>query len=124
MDLKNLVAKGAFVSAKEPFVKREITFEGAEGEVTVDVHVRVASYHTITQSWKAAEVSQDHLAARIATMICDDSGNPVMTAEDVLGTADASRGAICDSLFLALLNVINDVNQAAKTKPRKTSGSK
>ncbi|MGY2429619.1 phage tail assembly chaperone family protein, TAC [Pseudomonas tolaasii] len=123
LNLKDLVAQGAFVSAQAPFVKREISYEGVDGEVKADVHVRIASYHTITESWKAAEASQDHLAARIATMICDELGNPVLSAEDVLGTADPSRGAISDSLFLALLNVINEV-QSEKKNPRKTSGSK
>lgn len=124
LNLKDLVAQGAFVSATEPHVKREIRYHGTDGvEVVCDVWVRRASYHTITNTWKAAEGNQEHLAARIATMICDEDGNPVLSTEDVLGTADPARGPICDTLFLALITAVNEV-QAEKTTPQKTSGSK
>ena len=118
------MAQGAFVSATEPHVKRQITYHGTDGvEVTVDVWVRRASYHTITNTWKAAEGNQEHLAARIAIMICDEDGNPVLSTADVLGTADPARGPICDTLFLALITAVNEV-QAEKKIPQKTSGSK
>lgn len=124
LNLKDLVAQGAFVSASEPHVKREIKYHGTDGEeVTVDVWVRRASYHTITNTWKAAEGNQEHLAARIATMICDEEGNPVLSTGDVLGTADPARGPICATLFLALITAVNEV-QAEKKTPQKTSGSK
>ena len=124
LNLKDLVAQGAFVSTSEPHVKREIKYHGTDGEeVTVDVWVRRASYHTITNTWKAAEGNQEHLAARIATMICDEEGNPVLSTGDVLGTADPARGPICDTLFLALITAVNEV-QAEKKTPQKTSGSK
>ena len=124
LNLKDLVAQGAFVSASEPHVKREIKYHGTDGEeATVDVWVRRASYHTITNTWKAAEGNQEHLAARIATMICDEEGNPVLSTGDVLGTADPARGPICDTLFLALITAVNEV-QAEKKTPQKTSGSK
>ena len=80
------------------------------------------SYHTITSTWKAAEGNQEHLAARIATMVCDEDGAPIFTTGDVLGTADPSRGPICDTLFLALITAVNEVN-SGKPKPPTTSGS-
>jgi hypothetical protein len=123
LNLKDLVAQGAFVSASEPHVKREIKWTNTEGEeLTADVWIRRASYHTITNTWKAAEGNQEHLAARIATMVCDEEGGPIFTTGDVLGTADPSRGPICDTLFLALITAVNEV-QTAKTNPPKTSGS-
>ena len=123
LNLKDLVAQGAFVSATEPHVKREIRYHGTDGaEVVCDVWVRRASYHTITNTWKAAEGNQEHLAARIATMICDEDGNPVLSTADVLGTADPARGPICDTLFLALITAVNEV-QSEKKSPQKTSGS-
>lgn len=123
LNLKDLVAQGAFVSATEPHVKREISWHNTDGEEQkADVWVRRASYHTITKTWKAAEGNQEHLAARIATMVCDEAGAPIFRTEDVLGTADPSRGPICDTLFLALITAVNEVN-LAKTSPRKTSGS-
>ena len=121
LNLKDLVAQGAFV--KEPFVKRRITWHNTEGEeLTADICVRLASYHTITNTWKAAEGNQEHLAARIATMVCDEEGGPILSTADVLGTADPARGPICDTLFLALITAVNEVN-SAKTIPQKTSGS-
>lgn len=123
LNLKDLVAQGAFVSASEPTVKREIVWHNTEGEEQkADIWVRLASYHTITNTWKAAEGNQEHLAARIATMVCDEDGAPIFTTGDVLGTADPSRGPICDTLFLALITAVNEA-QSAKTKPLKTSGS-
>lgn len=123
MNLQDLVAKGAFVSASEPTVKREIAWVNTEGEEQkADIWVRKASYHTITHAWKQAEGNQEHLAARIATMVCDESGGPIFTTGDVLGTADPSRGPICDTLFLALITAVNEVNSGKKS-PQKTSGS-
>lgn len=124
LNLKDLVAQGAFVSAKEPTVKREISWHNTEGvEQKADVWVRLASYHTVTNTWKAAEGNQEHLAARIATMVCDEDGAPIFSTGDILGTADPSRGPICDTLFLALITAVNEAN-TAKTSPPKTSGSK
>lgn len=123
LNLKDLVAAGAFVSAAEPFVKRDIEWHNTEGELQkAEIHVRLASYHTITNTWKAAEGNQEHLAARIATMVCDENGAPVFTTADVLGTADPSRGPICDTLFIALISAVNEA-QSVKKIPQKTSGS-
>ena len=123
LNLKDLVEKGAFVSASEPTVKREITWHNTEGEEQkAEIYVRRASYHTITNTWKAAEGNQEHLAARIATMVCDENGGPIFTTADILGTASPDRGPICDTLFLALITAVNEV-QTAKTIPQKTSGS-
>jgi hypothetical protein len=123
LNLKDLVAQGAFVSASEPTVKREIVWHNVNGEEQkADIWVRLASYHTITNTWKAAEGNQEHLAARIATMVCDEDGAPIFTTADVLGTADKSRGAICDTLFLALITAVNEAN-SGKPKPLTTSGS-
>ena len=123
LNLKDLVEKGAFVSASEPTVKREISWHNTEGEEQkAEIYVRRASYHTITNTWKAAEGNQEHLAARIATMVCDENGGPIFTTADILGTASPDRGPICDTLFLALITAVNEV-QTAKTIPQKTSGS-
>lgn len=123
LNLKDLVSQGAFV--KEAFVKRQITWHNTEGEeLTADICVRLASYHTITNTWKAAEGNQEHLAARIATMVCDEDGGPIFSTADILGTTGIEgRGAMCDTLFLALITAVNEA-QSAKTNPQKTSGSK
>lgn len=121
LSLKDLVDQGAFVS--EPLVKREISWHNTEGvEQKADIWVRRASYHTITNTWKAAEGHQEHLAARIATMVCDEKGTPIFNAGDVLGTSTPGRGPMCDTLFLALITAVNEVN-SGKPKPPTTSGS-
>lgn len=123
LNLKDLVAQGAFVSASEPHVKREIRYHGLDGEeVVADIWVRRASYYTITNRWKAAEGTQEHLASQISTMVCDEEGGPILSVGDILGTADPARGPICETLFLALISAVNEVN-SAKTKPPTTSGS-
>jgi Phage tail assembly chaperone, TAC len=124
LNLKDLVASGAFISAAEPFVKREIEWLNTEGVAQkADVFVRLASYHTVTNTWKAAEGNQEHLAARVATMVCDAEGAPIFSTADLLGTADPARGPICDTLFLALISAVNEANSGKKS-PQKTSGSK
>lgn len=125
LSIKDLVDTGAFAGTPE---RREIKWANINGDdQEAVVWVRKASYHTITQTWKAAADNQEHLAARIATMICDEEGGPIFTTGDVLGTADPVRGPICDTLFLALVTAVNEVNGlgpgAAKTSPQKTSGS-
>lgn len=122
LNLKDLIEQGAFV--KQPFVKRQITWHNTEGEeLTAEICVRLASYHTITNTWKAAEGNQEHLAARIATMVCDEDGGPIFTTADILGTTGIEgRGAMCDTLFLALITAVNEA-QTVKKSPQKISGS-
>ena len=121
LTLQSLKDAGAFAGAP---VKREIRYHGLDGEeVVADIWVRRASYHTITNTWKAAEGTQEHLAARIATMVCDEEGGPIFSMDDILGTTGIEgRGDMCDTLFLALITAVNEVN-SAKTIPQKTSGS-
>jgi hypothetical protein len=121
LNLKEMAAKGAFVN--EPLVKREISWHNIEGEeLHAYVYVKRASYHTITNTWRAAEGHQEHLAARIATMVCNEQGVPLFNAGDVLGTSTKGQGAMCDTLFLALITAVNEVN-SGKPKPPTTSGS-
>lgn len=118
LTVQSLTESGSFAG---PPVKREIEWHNSDGEkFQADIWVRMASYHTITYSWKQAEASQEHLAARIVAMVCDETGAPVFTMSDILGTE--LRGPICDTLFLALITAVNDVN-SGKPKPPTTSGS-
>lgn len=120
LTLQSLQASNSFAGAP---VHQEIEWENTEGELQkADVWVRRGSYATMTQTWALAAENKDHLASQIATLICDQDGGPVFTAADVLGTADPSRGPICDRLFMALLDAMNKVN-AGKKSPQRTSGS-
>lgn len=118
LTIQTLTESGSFAG---PPVKREIKWHNTEGELlTAETWIRMASYHTITYTWKQAEASQEHLAARIVAMVCDAEGAPVFTMEDVLG--NDMHGPICDTLFLALITAVNEVN-SGKQKPPTTSGS-
>lgn len=121
LSLKDLKDQGAFVS--DPLTKREITWHNTEGvEQKAEVWVKRESYHTVTNTWRAAEGHQEHLAARIATMVCDEKGVPIFNAGDVLGTSTPGQGPMCAALFLALITAVNEVN-SGKPKPPTTSGS-
>jgi hypothetical protein len=117
LTLQSLQESGSFAG---PPVKREIEWVNPEGEsFKADVWVRRASYHTITDTWKQAAENQEHLAARIAAMTCKEDGSAIFRIEDILGSA--THGPICDTLFFALITVVNDVNSGKKS-PQKTSG--
>lgn len=119
LNLKDLMEKGGFVS--EPRVERDITWTNDHGEeLSAKAWIRRESYHTLTTTWKQQESQKDYLAVRVATMVCDAEGAPIMRPEDVTGTE--SRGPMCANLFLALLTAVNEVN-SGKPKPPTTSGS-
>lgn len=118
LTLQSLQDSASFAGAP---VKREIEWHNLDGELLkAHIFVRQGSYHTITHTWKAAEGNQEHLAARIATMVCGEDGGPLFSIQDILGSE--SRGPICDTLFLALITAVNEVNMGKKS-PQKTSGS-
>lgn len=118
LTLQSLQESGSFAG---PPVKREIEWTNPDGEsFKADVWVRRASYQTVTDTWKQAADNQEHLAARIAAMTCKEDGSAILQIENILG--NAVNGPICDSLFLALITAVNDVNSGKKT-PQKTSGS-
>lgn len=121
LNLKDLKSGGAFVSTADPFIKTTVKWVNEDGEdFEADMWVRRESYHTVTVTWREAAERGDHLAARLASMICDENGDAIFSTDDILGTE--TQGPMIASLFLALLNATNEVN-LAKKNPQKTSGS-
>lgn len=108
LSLEMLQNLGAFTGAP---VAKEITWTdlntGSTAEATV--YVRQASYETVTEQWKASNEQKDGTAARIANMIVDEAGKPIFTIETIKG--DGERGALSESLTVALLNAIGEVNK-------------
>lgn len=112
LNRETLSAQGAFTGRP---VEKEVTYTGVNenGEVTEfsgTVFVRQASYKTVTEQWKAVHDDQDGTAARIVNMIVDENGAPIFTVEDITGNG-ADKGPLSESLTIALLNAIGEVNK-------------
>ncbi len=122
LSIESLKQSGSFVGKP---VKKEITWHVDGKEFKSEVFVRRASYLTVTQEWRAQAEEKDALANRIAGFICDESGAPVFTIEDVLGQTEDSRGELCAALAIVLLAAIHEVNKppAEEKKSPTTSGS-
>ncbi len=104
---------GAFTGAP---VEKQITWKQGDKELTATVYVRPLSYRSTAADIEAMRGSHEHLAGRIASCICDENGEPVMSAADITGEADPERGPLDGNLTMALLAVIAEVNGAGKTK--------
>jgi len=114
--LDNLKAAGAFTGVP---VKKQVVCKINGKDFAADVYVRPLSFHSavadiISYTNKADAV--DSVAGRIAASICDKDGKPVFTVADITGEADPTRGPLDGNLTMALLNVISEVNQPAKTQ--------
>lgn len=106
-----------------PPVKKTIKWQRDGESFEADVFVRKLSYRNAVDDMAAMELD-DRLARRVALCICDETGQPIMTAADVTGTADPSRGPMCRELFIALVNVVGEVNEfSVKTKRQRRSKS-
>lgn len=111
---ESLQTQGAFTGRP---VEKEVFYTGINeaGEVVEysgTVYVRQASYKTVTDQWKAVNEEQDGTAARIVNMIVDEAGQPIFTMEDITGDG-ADKGPLSESLTIALLNAIGEVNKVA-----------
>lgn len=99
-----LKSSGALVSTA--LVEKEITWVSGGEQHTATVYVRPLSYASAVSGVR----SKDHVAARIASCICDESGVPVFTEADITGDADPDRGCLCESLTVALLAAIGEAS--------------
>lgn len=104
-------------------VAKTITWENRNGEkCEVVTYVRPVGYQS-ARGDVMAQNGVDPVAMRIAAHICDEHGKPVFTYEDIIGTADKSRGALDANLTIALLNVIGEIIMEGKTAPSPTKKS-
>lgn len=111
LTLDNLKKSGAFTGAP---VKREISWRQGDEEYTAEVNIKLLSYSSAVADLMAYREGGDGVAARIAASVVDDEGNPVFTVGDINGSADPERGALSESLTMALLAVIGEVNGLGK----------
>ncbi|SDS03576.1 Phage tail assembly chaperone, TAC [Halopseudomonas litoralis] len=112
LSIDSLKEMGAFTGAP---VKREITWEQGDKQLTATVFVRPLSYLSAKSDLLAMGGKGDAVAGRIAASICDAEGKPVFTPEDITGEADPERGPLDGNLTMALLAVIGEVNGLGKT---------
>ncbi len=112
LNVESLKSIGGFTGAP---VEREITWKQGDNTHTATVFVRPLSYKSTVADLMAMSEKKDQLAARIAASICDATGQPVFTGDDVTGDADPERGAMDGNLVMSLLTVIGEVNNLGKT---------
>ena len=114
LTLDSLKEMGAFTGAP---VEKEITWKQGDKEHTATVFVRRLSYKSAVSDIKAMQSEEkDVIAGRIASCICDKSGKPIFTPEDVTGDADPDRGPLDGNLTMALVTVIGEVNELGKAQ--------
>lgn len=113
LNIDNLKNIGAFTGAP---VEKEIKWKQGEEEFTATVFIRPLSYKSTVSDLQARSEDKDIVAARIASSICDETGKPVFTTDDITGDADPERGALDGNLAMALLSAIAEVNYLGKTQ--------
>ncbi len=111
LSIDSLKQAGAFTGAP---VEREITWKMGERKLTATVYVRPLAYSAAVSDLLAIKGKVDGVAGRIAASIVDEQGRPVFTPGDITGEADPDRGPLDGNLTIALLAVINEVNNTGK----------
>ncbi|SXF83112.1 phage tail assembly chaperone family protein, TAC [Klebsiella variicola] len=113
LTLDTLKESGAFTGRP---VEKEIKWKGRDGQEHIaTVFVRPMGYHTTKADLLACNGKSDPIAERIAAHICNEDGEPVFTAADIIGTASTERGALDGPIVMVLLAVIQEVNELGKT---------
>ena len=114
LTLQSIQESGGFAPARPE--QREITWLGVKDgkplECTATVYIRKKSFNTVSIESQAFNAKADVVAARIAASVVDAKGKPIFTVDDITGTDE--RGPMCESLSMALLGAIADVNGYSK----------
>lgn len=128
---KEMLASSQSFTPAAP-VRREISWfvtdaDGQEKQFSAIVFVRTKSFATV--SAEAKFVATDGvMASRICASIVDETGQPLFEPADIMGRPDTEEqpghGPICESLGMALLNAIWEVNGVHKTPDPKHSALK
>lgn len=119
LTIENLKQMGAFTGSP---IEKEIKWMQGEDELTATVYVRRMSYRSAIEDLNSLAKKTEAAAGRIASSICDETGKPVFTADDVadgpvVNSETGERaGPLCSELTWALLSVIAEVNSAGKNK--------
>lgn len=131
---KDLLASSRSFTAAAP-VQREIKWyvtdeEGNEKEFSAIVYVRKKSFATVNTEARF-QANDGVMVARICASIVNEQGQPLFTPEDLMGNAgreleegEVEHGPICESLGMALLAAIWEVNGLSKKPDPKPSQTK
>lgn len=115
LTLQSIQESGGFAPARPE--QREVTWLGVKDgkplECTATVYIRKKSFNTVSIESQAFNAKADVVAARIAASVVNANGKPIFTIDDIIGTDE--RGPMCESLSMALLGAIADVNGYGKT---------
>jgi hypothetical protein len=121
---KDLLVSSRSFTAAAP-VQREIKWhvtddDGHEKEFSAIVYVRKKSFATVNTEAKF-QANDGVMVARICASIVNEQGQPLFTPEDLMGNSgrelaedEVEHGPICESLGMALLAAIWEVNGLAK----------
>ncbi|MEN3158296.1 phage tail assembly chaperone family protein, TAC [Alkalimonas sp. NCh-2] len=127
--MQALEEAGAFMPARPE--KREIEWfvmkeDGSKKDFKATIYVRKLSFATLSAESMSMNYRDNVIAARIAASVVDAKGKPVFTADDLIGNEE--RGPICESLGLALLKAVAEVNnlkgEEKNSQPPMKSGTK
>ncbi|MCB5226200.1 phage tail assembly chaperone family protein, TAC [Alishewanella sp. 16-MA] len=110
LSLKVIEDAGGFAPAQPEMreINWQVTQNGKLQEYSATAYIRKKSFATVSMESQAANARSDVVAARIASSVVDANNKPVFTVQDITGSD--VRGPMCESLTLALLSAIADVN--------------
>jgi len=111
LNIESLKTIGAFTGAP---VEKQIKWKQGDEEHTATVFIRPLSYKSTVSDLQAVNDKKDPVATRIAASVCNETGKPIFTADDITGDADPERGALDGNLAMALLAAIAEVNYMGK----------
>lgn len=127
LNAETLKSSGAFIS--DDLVKKQVEWMNDSGEELVfDVYVKRMSYANAVLASDGSITKERRIAEQISDCIRSEDGDKIFTPDIIMGTDDDSEGSLHSGLTIALLGVIQDVNQGkvmAKLAPaqKKNSGT-
>ncbi|MGI2095456.1 phage tail assembly chaperone family protein, TAC [Shewanella glacialipiscicola] len=107
LSVASLIQSGSYSPAKPE--RREISWVNPNGETcTAAVFIRKKSFATACIESNHYSSGIGSLTSRIVSSVVDEGGKNLFEIDDIMG--NDAHGPICDSLGMALIGAINEVN--------------
>lgn len=90
-------------------VQKEIEWHVKGKSFKATVNVMPMGYNTMMDQARLGD-HVDVLVRRVCVSVVDDSGAPILTPAHIMGDPATGIGRMTDTLFLALISAINEVN--------------